>query len=211
VKKIAIFGAVLLAACASSPAPPAADTAQQAFPDIGGQNVMLLPVQHAVPAISPPAATDTTRAMLALSPESLRALEAELAYWLPEHAARVRWVLPEQLERAVSRSAAIQVSVRDLPVRDFQRSRLEAIGDPLYGDLRKVAVLTDARLALLPIGAIWIPETGGSGRVHLAAALIDTMGGAVLWYGVAAGSPGRPDDATAVASAARALALQVPR
>jgi hypothetical protein len=211
VKKIAIFGAVLLAACASSPAPPAADTAQQAFPDIGGQNVMLLPVQHAVPAISPPAATDTTRAMLALSPESLRALEAELAYWLPEHAARVRWVLPEQLERAVSRSAAIQVSVRDLPVRDFQRSRLEAIGDPLYGDLRKVAVLTDARLALLPIGAIWIPETGGSGRVHVAAALIDTMGGAVLWYGVASGAPGRPDDATAVASAARALALQVPR
>ena len=69
----------MLAACASSPAPPAADTAQQPFPDIGGQRVMMLPVQQVVPAISPPATADTTRPMLALSSESLRAIEAALA------------------------------------------------------------------------------------------------------------------------------------
>ena len=206
---IAVF---VLAACASSPAPPAADTAQQPFPDIGGQRVMLLPVQHVVPAISPPATADTTRPMLALSGESLRAVEAELAYWLPEQAPRVRWVLPDAIERAVQGSAALQaITVRDLPVRDFQRSRLQSIGDPLYGDLRRVAVVTDARLALLPIGAVWIPETAGAGRVHLAAALIDTMGGRVLWYGVAASTPGERDDPAVAASAARALALQVPR
>lgn len=202
----------MLAACASSPAPPAADTAQQPFPDIGGQRVMMLPVQQVVPAISPPATADTTRPMLALSSESLRAVEAELAYWLPEQAPRVRWVLPDALERAVQGSAALDgITVRDLPVRDFQRSRLQSIGDPLYGDLRRVAVVTDARLALLPIGAVWIPETTGAGRVHLAAALIDTMGGRVLWYGVAASSPGERDDPAVAASAARALALQVPR
>lgn len=202
----------MLAACASSPAPPAADTAQQPFPDIGGQRVMMLPVQQVVPAISPPATADTTRPMLALSSESLRAVEAELAYWLPEQAPRVRWVLPDALERAVQGSAALDgITVRDLPVRDFQRSRLQSIGDPLYGDLRRVAVVTDARLALLPIGAVWIPETAGAGRVHLAAALIDTMGGRVLWYGVAASSPGERDDPAVAASAARALALQVPR
>jgi hypothetical protein len=99
----------------------------------------------------------------------------------------------------------------DLPVRDFQQSRLQSIGDPLYGDLRKIAVVTDARLALLPIGAVWIPEVGGSGRIHVAAALIDTLGGRVLWYGVAAGNAGQPDDPSAVASAARALTMQVPR
>jgi hypothetical protein len=206
------FAVFVLAACASSPAPPAADTAQQPFPDIGGQRVMMLPVQHVVPAISPPATADTTRPMLALSSESLRAVEAELAYWLPEHAPRVRWVLPDAIERAVQGSAALgAITVRDLPVRDFQRSRLQSIGDPLYGDLRRVAVVTDARLALLPIGAVWIPETAGAGRVHLAAALIDTMGGRVLWYGVAASSPGERDDPAVAASAARALALQVPR
>ena len=202
----------MLAGCASSPAPPAADTAQQPFPDIGGQRVMMLPVQQVVPAISPPATADTTRPVLALSSESLRAVEAELAYWLPEQAPRVRWVLPDAIERAVQGSAALDgITVRDLPVRDFQRSRLQSIGDPLYGDLRRVAVVTDARLALLPIGAVWIPETTGAGRVHLAAALIDTMGGRVLWYGVAASSPGERDDPAVAASAARALALQVPR
>ncbi|HSJ31145.1 MAG TPA: hypothetical protein VK933_06895 [Longimicrobiales bacterium] len=211
-KAAAIVVVFMLAGCASSPAPPAADTAQQPFPDIGGQRVMMLPVQQVVPAISPPATADTTRPMLALSSESLRAVEAELAYWLPEQAPRVRWVLPDAIERAVQGSAALDgITVRDLPVRDFQRSRLQSIGDPLYGDLRRVAVVTDARLALLPIGAVWIPETTGAGRVHLAAALIDTMGGRVLWYGVAASSPGERDDPAVAASAARALALQVPR
>lgn len=202
------FGTVT--ACASSPAPPAADAQQQPFPDIGGQRVMLLPVQRVVPAVSPPASADTSRSALALSAESLRALEAELAYWLPEHAGRVGWVLPDAIERAAEGSAAIEISVRELPVRDFQRSRLQSIGDPLYGDLRRLAVLTNARLALLPIGAVWIPEIGGTGRVHVAAALIDTMGGRVLWYGVAAGSAGSIDDDAVVASAARALAVQVP-
>lgn len=202
---------LLLAACASSPAPPAADAVQQPFPDIGGQRVMLLPLQQVVPAISPPASADTTRRALALPRGTLRAIEGELSYWLPEHAHRVRWVLPEAIERSVGGSAALQISVRDLPVRDFQRSRLESIGDPLYGDLRRVAVLMDARLALLPIGAVWIPESAGGGRVHIAAALIDTMGGRVLWYGVAAGGAGELDDPAIAASAARAFAVQVPR
>lgn len=203
--------AFTVAACASSPAPPASDVQQQPFPDIGGQRVMLLPVQRIVPAVSPPAAADSTRPARALSGESLRALESELAYWLPEHAGRTHWVLPDAVVRAAAGSAALQVNVRDLPVRDFQRSRLQSIGDPLYGDLRKIAVVTDARLALLPIGAVWIPEIGGGGRVHVAAALIDTMGGRVLWYGVAAGDAGALDDAAVVASAARALTMQVPR
>jgi hypothetical protein len=200
-----------LTACASSPAPPASDVQQQPFPDIGGQRIMLLPVQRIVPAVSPPAAADSTRPARALSGESLQALESELAYWLPEHAARTRWVLPDEIVRASEGSAALQMNVRDLSVHDFQRSRLQTIGDPLYGDLRKIAVVTDARLALLPIGAVWIPEIGGSGRVHIAAALIDTMGGRVLWYGVAAGDAGAMDDAATVASAARALTMQVPR
>jgi hypothetical protein len=209
--KLATAAVLVLTACATSPAPPAADTPQQVFPDIGGQRVMLLPVQQVVPAISPPESADATRPARSLSPESLRSLEAELGYWLGEHARRVQWVLPDAVERASSGSAALRINVRDLQVAAFQRSRLEAIGDPLYGDLRRIAAVTDARLALLPIGAVWIPEGAGTGRVHVAAALIDTMGGRVLWYGVSAGSITAEDDPAAAASAARALALQVPR
>jgi hypothetical protein len=85
------------------------------------------------------------------------------------------------------------------------------IGDPLYGELRRVAALMDARVALLPIGALWVEEQAGTGRVHLAAALIDTFGGDVVWYGVVAGHPGARGDPAVLASAAQALAVLIPR
>jgi hypothetical protein len=207
-----VFGLLLLlAGCARMVAPPSADARQLPFPDIGGRTVMLLPVQAAVPVLSSPSTADPARAPVPLPPGLRAALEAELAYWLPERAARSRWLLPEAIERAVARSPLLDVRVRELTVRDFQRARLESIGDPLYGELRRVAVLMDARAALLPIGALWIPEAGGGGRVHLAVALIDTMGGQVIWQGVVAGSVGSLDDANVVASVAEAFAAMIPQ
>jgi len=103
----------------------------------------------------------------------------------------------------------MKLQLRDLPVRDFIRSRVESIGDPLYGDLRSIGLLADARIALLPIGALWIPETGGGGRIHLAVALIDTMGGRVFWQGVVASAAAASIDAAALASTAQALAQQI--
>jgi len=202
--------AVLLCAC-SSRTPPAADAEQRPFPDMGGRSVMLLPVQNVIPLVSPPATVDTTRDVAGLSGDARDALETELGFWLPSNSPRVQWTLPDAVERAVQRSPAIDVRVRDLAVRDFLRARLTQIGDPLYGELRRVAVLVDTRYALLPIGAVWIPELAGGGRVHVAVALIDTMGGSVLWSGVAAGKSGSMDDPAVVASAAEAVARLIPR
>jgi hypothetical protein len=203
--------AVLLACACAKPAPPAADARQRPFPDLSGSAVMLLPVQGAVPALSLPASADPERPPARLSDEMLLTLEAELAYWLQQRAPRVRWVTPDAIERAVRGTPAIDVRPRELTVRDFQRARLESIGDPLYGELRRVAALMDARVALLPIGALWVPERAGGGRVHLAAALIDTFGGNVVWYGVVAGTAGERTDAAVVASAAQALARTIPQ
>lgn len=169
---------------------------------------MLLPVQAAVPRVGIPAAADSAAP---LSSAMRSALEGELAYWLPERAPRTRWVLPDAVDRAARRSPSLDVSARDLPVRDFAHARLESIGDPLYGDLRRLAVLTDARIALLPVGALWISEQPGIGRVHLAAALIDTFGGAVIWYGVVAGTAGAADDPAVAASTAQSLARMIPQ
>jgi hypothetical protein len=172
---------------------------------------MMLPVQSAMPLVAMPATADPAGTPVPLPEPARAALEAELAYWLPQAGARVRWVMTEDVERAVRGSPAIDVRVRDLTVRDFQRARLQYIGDPLYTELRRVAALMDARAAFLPIGAVWIPEREGGGRVHLAAAIVDTMGGQVLWQGVVAGTPGALDDPTTIASAAQALARLVPQ
>jgi hypothetical protein len=212
VKGFGVWGAAVLvvfAGCAARVALPSADAGQRPFPDMGGRTVMLLPVQGAVPLVALPAAAE--REPVPLSDGERAALEAELAYWLPEQARRIRWVLPATIERAALRSPLLELRVRDLAVGDFQRARLETIGDPLYGELRRISALMDARPALLPVGAVWIPETGGTGRVHLAVALIDTFGGDVIWYGVVAGSPAAHGDATAVASTAQALARLISR
>jgi hypothetical protein len=196
---------MLLGACAR-PAPPSADARQRAFPDLGGRAVMLLPVQAAVPTIGVPPGAEA----FPLGADARAALEAELAYWLPARVTRARWVLPAAIERAVGQSPTLDVRVRDLTVRDFQRARLEMIGDPLYGELRRVAALMDTRVALLPVGALWVRDPTGMGRVHLALALIDTFGGDVVWYGVVAGAAGAPGDAALMASVAQALVELIP-
>lgn len=178
---------------------------------MGGRSVMLMPLQNVIPFVAVPATADTTREVSSV-PEDVRAkVESELAFWLPGNSPRVQWVLPEAIERAVQRSPAIEVRVRDLTVRDFLRARLDRIGDPLFGELRRVAVLMDARYALLPVGSVWVPEQGGGGRIHVALALIDTMGGTVLWSGVAAGTAGALTDPAVAASAAEAVARLIPR
>jgi hypothetical protein len=201
-----VLAALLLSSCARA-APSGADSRQRAFPDITGRAVMLLPVQAAVPTIGLPAGAAQ---VTPLGADARAALEAELAYWLPSSRPRIRWALPDAIERAVRQNPALEVRIRDLTVRDFQRARIEMIGDPLYGELRRVAALLDTRVALLPIGALWVEEQPGVGRVHLALALIDTFGGDVVWYGVVAGAPGARGDAAVTATVAQALAELIP-
>lgn len=172
---------------------------------------MLLPVQLVLPVIGTTATTDTTQRPAPLPQAALVVLESELSYWLTGRTPRTRWVTPESVVRAAAGAPALAVRPRELPVQDFLRASLQSIGDPLYGDLRKLGILVDARVALLPIGAVWVPELGGGGRVHIAAALIDTFGGNVLWYGVVAGDTGSRSDAGTAASAAQALAQVIPR
>ena len=199
---------LLLCGCSQRPAPPSAEIQERPFPDMSGRTIMLLPVQAATPTVTPPAGAVSARA---LTSEGRAQLEAELSFWLPEAAPRIRWVLPAAIDQRASRQPTLDVRARDLPVQDFLRARLQSIGDPLYGDLRKLALLMDVRPALLPIGAVWIEETGGTGRIHLALALIDTTGGAVIWYGVVAGAPGARVDQGTIASTAQALARMAAR
>lgn len=190
--------------------PPAADVPQRAFPSLTGRSVMLVPVQPGTPLLALPASADTAAPPRLLDEATRIALESELAFWLEQAAPTARWTMPEAVLRAGGRSAVQDVRPRALSVAGFARARLERIGDPLYGELRTLSLLTDARLALLPLGAIWVPEQGGGGRVHVAAALIDTLGGAVLWQGVVAGAHAAAPEGAAIASVAQALAALVP-
>lgn len=184
------LGLVGLAACAGK-RPPTADDPKPPPPALVGQAVMLLPAQ-----------TDG----------ALPGLDAEIAYWLKESAPRTRWVERSAMQRVIDRSPDWSLNLDALAVARFRRAEMQQIGEPLYTDLRRLGALLDVRLALVPVAAGFVPlmdegeETPARGRVEIAVAIIDTLGGRVLWYGVVAGEAGTAPDRQRVASAARALA-----
>ena len=133
-------------------------------------------------------------------------LDEELAYWFGERSRAVRWVFPPTLERALERSPGLGIHLRSLAVSSFFRAEVRRIGDPLFGDLRRLSALVDARFAIVPIAAPPASTAGEDGRVEIAAAVIETVGGQVHWFGVVAGEPGPEGASATTASAAQALA-----
>lgn len=177
---------VTLAACATQ-RPPSPDRPAPPAPALHGLTVMVLPVQGGWAPAAP-------------------GLDAELAFWLADYAPGVKWVFPPALERALARSSALEVPIHTLAVSSFHVAQVERVGDPLYGDLRRAGAVVGARYALLPVGGSYVNGEAGEGRVEISVALIDTMGGGVLWYGVVAGERGKASDPVTIASAARTLA-----
>ena len=132
--------------------------------------------------------------------------DAELAFGLQSRGEGVGWILPGALQRAMERSPGLGVRIRGLPVGMFLTSEVRRVGDPLYGDIRRLGELVDARVALIPV-RLWAgagEETPGAAR--LAATLIDVRTGRVVWFGVVEGDPHAPADPRLLASAADALA-----
>jgi hypothetical protein len=133
-------------------------------------------------------------------------LDAEISYWLREQAPDVRWVLPETIDRTLRRTPELDIKVRELDVAVFRRAQVKRIGDPLYGDLRRIAAVHgDARLAVVPVGAEFKPTGADQGRIEVALAVIDLGFGDVIWFGVVGGEAGPPGQQTAT-SAAQSIA-----
>lgn len=131
--------------------------------------------------------------------------DAELAFALRDRGPGVTWVLPPRLQQALDRSPGLQVRIHGLPVGVFGAAEVERVGDPLYGDLLRLAALVDAETALVPI-RVWLAPGEAGDRVRASAALVHVRTGRVLWFAVAEGQPGEPQDPGALASAVDALA-----
>jgi hypothetical protein len=200
--KRVLFSATLLAlmtACGGArqrAAPPEPTT--RPAPVLTGYKVMLFPTQRG----SVPVA-DTQKQHFPLNAEKL---DAEIAYWLPELARSVNWVMPNTLQRAVERSPTLGVDIRNLSITSFQRAQVKRIGDPLFGELRGLAAVLETRIAVIPVAAELIGQTRADARGQVATAVIDTFDGTVLWFGVLEGDAGTQGDDAALASAAQAFA-----
>jgi hypothetical protein len=167
---------IALAACSSArrEAPPV--PASTPPPVLIGQTVMVFPVQHGFVPVS-----DSTVQHYTIDTGSL---DSELSYWLPQSAANVRWVLPATIQRSITRSPTLAIDIQNLEVSSFRRGQVKRIGDPLFGDLRKLASVLDARIAVIPVASEAVGKTPADSRVQIATAVIDAMSGDVIWFGI---------------------------
>lgn len=166
--------------------PPEPGTVLGAAPDLRGLRVIVLPVQQVLGIAGDP--------------------DAELAFWLRDRGRGVAWIFPTDVEEVLGRSPGIQARTRGLPVGRFLVAEVQRVGDPLYGELRRMAALVDAEAVLLPIQASLEAELGSDPKVRFWTALIEVRTGRVQWFGVLEGGAFPPGDPRGLASAVETVA-----
>ena len=155
-------------------------------PDLRGRRVMVYPVQIRQ---SVPGDVDT-----------------EIAFAFRERGSEIDWVFPDELRSTLTRAPAIRSTVDGLTASVFLGAEVDRIGDPLYGQIRRLAELVNSEIAVIPVlmrpGAEGVQ---GVSVVEILAAIVDVRTGRVLWSGVVAGRPGPVAEFGSVASAVESL------
>jgi len=137
-------------------------------------------------------------------------VDSEIEFVFAGRGDEVDWVFAPELQRSLDRSPGVRASIRGLPVSMFVEAEVNRVGDPLYGQLRRLGALANCDLVLLPVRMRYAAvDAQGDMGIELSAALIRVRTGRVFWYGVVGGRPGPVDDFATVATAVEALAAQV--
>lgn len=179
-----------VAACGGGTSPPPQPGQMRGVPpDLRGRRVLLLPVQH----------------VFGVRGDA----DAELVFTLEDLGRDVLWILEEEVADVLARSPAIDARTRGLPVGHFLLAEVRRVGDPLFGQLRRLATLVDAEVILIPIAASFEPNQlveGSTPRVRLTLALIEPRSGRVIWFGIEEGGDYPQGDPRGLASAVEKVA-----
>ena len=182
--------ATLMSACGSSSAPlPDPGASRGTPPDLRGLKVIVLPFQQNAGVSGNP--------------------DAELAFGLQSRSPGVEWVLPDEMDAVLARSPSVKTRTRGLSVGIFLRTEVDRIGDPLYGELRRMAALVDADLILIPIGIAPSYAQEGDPTVAVTAAIVAARTGRVAWFGIVEGEAQPAGDPRGLASAVDRLARRL--
>ena len=185
--------AVAVTACGKPEPPPSPDLPQPAVPNLAGLDVMVLPAQPGPGGVPTGFDEALGEALLAGAPT-------------------VAWILPPELDRALSRAPWLNIRPRALSVSILRNPETERIGDPLYGDLRRLGSVVDARYAVVIYQAAHVApadSVGGYGRIEVAASIIDTVGGRILWRGLLAGERGPRNDEVVLATVVQEIVRMI--
>jgi len=133
-------------------------------------------------------------------------VDAEIAFAFRERGSEMDWVFPEELRATLARAPVVQSTVDRLAVSVFLGAEVDRVGDPLYGQIRRLAELVNSDIALIPV-TVRVGAEGAAGVsvVEIVSAILDVRTGRVLWSAVLAGRPGPVADFGSVASAVEKL------
>ena len=118
----------------------------------------------------------------------------------------------DDVQEILERTPGMDTRTRGLPVSIFDQAEVDRVGDPLYGQLRRMSALVEADAILIPITATFEPNetiVNGLPRVRITATLVEPRTGRVMWYGIEEGGDFDQSDPRALASAVEALASTV--
>jgi hypothetical protein len=197
-RRLAALACAVLAlaagACGGKKPPPGhpAPAVSVAPMDLGGQRVLILPVQAS--------------SGLQFNREDVT---NELVAALRARDTRTQWIDPARLRRSLASSPNFAPDPGSLP-----NDRYEVYGDRriqggLADAIRRYMALTEARLVVIPRSAIMVTPDSVPAFVRMNVAVVDARTGFVIWYGEADGNPAPADDRTLITSAAAAMAARM--
>ncbi len=181
--------ALVLSACGGKSPPPGPGTVRGTPPDLRGRRVIVLPIQQSVGVGGN--------------------LNAELVFGLTDRTREVGWVFAPEVDEILARSPSISARTTGLAVGHFLLAEVQRVGDPLFGELRRMAALVDATAILIPIQAALVSVPGEDPKINLTAALIEARTGRVAWFVIVEGGAFPAGDPRGIASAVDALARRL--
>jgi hypothetical protein len=191
----AALAVVLSAASCGGKKPPPGGVAPAvaiAPMDLGGQRVLILPVQSA--------------SGLAFNREIIT---EEIVAAIRARDTRTQWIDPARLRRTLAGSPTFAPDPAALPNDRYEMHGQRRIQGGLADAVRRYMALTEARLVVIPRSAAMITPDSGGAFVRLNAAVVDARTGFVVWWGEADGRPAPAEDRALITSAATALAVRM--
>lgn len=191
----AALGVLLSAgACGGKKPPPGglAPAVSIAPMDLGGQRVLILPVQ---------ASSGLQFNREIITEEIIAAIRARDT--------RTQWIDPARLRRTLEGSPNFAPDPAALPNDAYHAYGERRIQGGLADAVRRYMALTEARLVVIPRTATLVTPDSGAAFVRLNVAVVDARTGLLVWWGEADGLPAAPDDRALITSAAQALAVRL--
>jgi len=186
---------LVFAACGgggqAAPGQPAPAVSVAAM-DLGGQRVLILPVQ----------ASSGVRF-------NREEITNELVFALRERDTRTQWIDPARLRRSLASSPNFAPDPAALPNDRYEVYGERRIQGGLADAVRRYMALTEARLVVIPRSAVLVSPDSAPAFVRMNAAVVDARTGYVVWFGEADGRPAAADDRALIATAAAAMAARM--